>query len=245
MKTSIIITLMAALPLLGQEAPTPAPECNNAPTCNKSEGKGGMHGKKLRGEMHKKMLEQFDTNKDGQLDDNEKSSMKESFEAKKAEMKQKFMEKFDANKDGQLDDEEKKAMREAAEARRGEMGGRGPRGPKGHGMGHGKRGPHGMGRGGHGHGPRGGMDEHRKRFMEKFDTNKDGQLDDEEKKAMREAAEARRGEMGGRGPRGPKGHGMGPGGHNKRGHWQGPRTKMPRNPQDEANKPATLEIPQE
>ncbi len=116
-------------------------------------------------------------------------------------------------------------MKEAMQARRGEG-----RGPRGEGKGHGRR--------GHGMGPQG---EFGKRLIEKFDTNKDGQLDDSEKQAMKEAMQARRAEM-------EKG-GRGPGAHNKRGHWQGPRTKMPRNPKDKpkdapADKPTTLEIPQ-
>ncbi len=129
---------------------------------------------------------------------------------------------YDANKDGLLDDQEKQAMKAGIESRLGELATKG----KGHG-----------GRG-HGMRPQGDM---RQKMLDKFDANKDGQLDDQEKQAMKAQFEAKRGE------RGPKGEGMGPGAHNKRGHWQGPRTKMPRNPKDKpkADQPATLEIPQE
>ncbi len=153
-----------------------------------------------------------------------------------------FVEKYDTNKDGQLDDSEKQAMKDAFKARQAEAEAK--------------------------------MAEGRQKFMEKFDANKDGKLDEQEKEAMKMGMksdmEARRAEMqkkmlekfdtNGDGQldeqekeamkakgRGPMGEGKGPGANNKRGHWQGPRTKMPRNPKDaeKAGKPATLEIPQD
>lgn len=69
--------------------------------------KGGMRGRRAA------MLEKFDANKDGKLDDAEKAK---AFEARKALFAQKrgeMLAKFDTNKDGTLDDAEKSAMRDA------------------------------------------------------------------------------------------------------------------------------------
>jgi len=59
------------------------------------------------------MLQKFDTNKDGKLDDAERAQMKAAFEAKRAERHKEALAKFDANKDGKLDEAERKTMREA------------------------------------------------------------------------------------------------------------------------------------
>ncbi len=167
MTKSILIALaVAALPVLAQDAPC-CPQKDAAPKCHRPCKKG----------MPKHMLEKFDVNKDGQLDDQEKAAMKAEFEAKHAEMKQKMLEKFDVNKDGQLDDQEKAAMKAEFEAKHGDKKpGCGPRGPRHH----------------KGHGPKGDM---HKRMLEKFDANKDGQLDDQEKAAMKAEFEAKKAEM--------------------------------------------------
>ncbi len=187
-KHILIALAFAALPALAQEAPAPCDKpC--APKCHRPHGP--------RGDMHKHMLEKFDANKDGQLDEQEKAAMKAAREARHAEMKQKMLEKFDANKDGQLDEQEKAAMKAEFEAKRGEKpcgdkpccGPKGPRGPKpGCGPeGHGPKGP----RHHKGHGPRPDMHKH---MMEKFDANKDGQLDEQEKAAMKADFEAKKAE---------------------------------------------------
>jgi Ca2+-binding EF-hand superfamily protein len=53
------------------------------------------------------MLEKFDTNKDGSLDDNEREAMKAQHEAHREEM----LQRFDSDKDGKLSDSERDAMR--------------------------------------------------------------------------------------------------------------------------------------
>ncbi len=53
------------------------------------------------------MLEKFDTNKNGTLDDNEREAMKAAHEARRAEM----LERFDTDKDGKLSDSEREALR--------------------------------------------------------------------------------------------------------------------------------------
>ena len=90
------------------------------------------------------------------------------------EQQKQMLEKFDTDKDGKLSDEERKAMREEFMKNRlqrpqvpGQPGAQGPQDP---------RGQH-----------RGMMDpERQKQMLEKFDTDKDGKLSDEERKAMRE-----------------------------------------------------------
>ena len=63
-----------------------------------------------REQMRQRMLEKYDADKDGKLDEAEKKAAHKAW-------KKKALEKYDANKDGKLDEEEKKVMREAREAR--------------------------------------------------------------------------------------------------------------------------------
>ncbi len=62
---------------------------------------------------HQKMIEKFDLDHDGKLDDAERGQMKAAFEAKRTERKAEALAKFDLNKDGKLDDSERAAMRDA------------------------------------------------------------------------------------------------------------------------------------
>ncbi len=210
MKKSLFFALFAALPVMAQDAapeqcPAQQPCCKAMP-CAPAKPCCGKHGQ--RPDFRKMMLEKFDANKDGQLDDAEKAAAKAEFEAKRAEMKaafeKKMLEKFDANKDGQLDDAEKAAAKAEFEKMRAERGGkRGPRCGR-----HGHRGPKRPccgGPRGHRHMNPEKMAECRAKFMEKFDANKDGQLDDAEKAAAKAEFEAKRAERGGKcGKRGPK-----------------------------------------
>jgi Ca2+-binding EF-hand superfamily protein len=59
------------------------------------------------------LLQKFDKNSDGALDDAERGDMKAAFAAKRAEHHKEMLAKFDANKDGKLDDAERTAMRDA------------------------------------------------------------------------------------------------------------------------------------
>ncbi len=189
MKNIIIAIAFASLPVFAQDAPQ-CPQQGDKPCAHKCH-------RPHRGDMHKKMLEKFDANKDGQLDEQEKAAMKAEFEAHHAEMKQKMLEKFDANKDGQLDDQEKEAMKAEFEARRSEKPGcgkhKGPRPgccgkPEGGKPECGKKGPCP-------HGPHACKGDMHKKMLEKFDADKDGQLNDEEKAAMKAEFEARHAEM--------------------------------------------------
>ena len=91
---------------------------------------GNKRGERPQGQMPQQLLEKFDTDKDGQLNDTEKEAMKDGMKKRlhKREMNNNMLEKFDTDKDGKLSDEEKKALREA---RPDKKHGKGPRGPKG------------------------------------------------------------------------------------------------------------------
>ncbi len=66
-----------------------------------------------QGRDHKaEMLQKFDANGDGKLDDAERAQMKAAFQEKRAERKAARLAKYDANKDGKLDDNERIAMRD-------------------------------------------------------------------------------------------------------------------------------------
>lgn len=80
-------------------------------------GKGGKGGKWARRgvEPPAKVVEKFDTNGDGQIDEAERQAIRETVKAR-------ILEKFDANGDGQLDKAERQALREAGRAQRGAAG---------------------------------------------------------------------------------------------------------------------------
>ena len=154
MKKSLFFALFAALPVMAQDAapeqcPAQKPCCKAMP-CAPAKPCCGKPGQ--RPDFHKMMLEKFDANKDGQLDDAEKAAAKADFEKMRAE-------------------------------RGPKCGHRGPKGPRCGGP----RGPRHMS-------PE-QKDECRAKFMEKFDANKDGQLDDAEKAAVKADFEAKRAEM--------------------------------------------------
>ncbi|HEY0253931.1 MAG TPA: EF-hand domain-containing protein [Kofleriaceae bacterium] len=58
-----------------------------------------------------RMMEKYDTNKDGKLDDSEKAALRADMKAKHAAKKQEMLAKFDINKDGKLDQAERAAMK--------------------------------------------------------------------------------------------------------------------------------------
>ena len=143
------------------------------------------------------------------------------------EMQRKMLEKFDADKDGQLSDAEKEAIKAEMKNRHGKRGER-PQGMPKFGNKRGER-PEGMPEGEmpkfgnkRGERPQGQMPQ---KMLEKFDTDKDGQLSDAEKEAMRKARPERKG----------KGEKRGPKFGNKRG-------ERPQAPQQGADVPATLPL---
>ncbi len=60
----------------------------------------------------KELIQKFDKNGDGKLDDSERAQMKAAFEAKRAEHRKEMLAKYDTNKDGKLDAAERKVMRD-------------------------------------------------------------------------------------------------------------------------------------
>ena len=205
MKKSLLIALFAAMPLMAQDCPQ-KPECAPQHPCcfgkmHRPHGPRPELTEEQKAEMKAKfearraeMLAKFDADKDGKLSEDERKAARE---ARKAEMKAKFMEKFDTDKDGQLSDAEK----EAAKAEFGK------RGPRHHGKRCGHKGPRHHGKCCGPMGPRPQLTEEQKaemkakfearkaKFMEKFDTDKDGQISDAEKEAIKAAHEARKAEM--------------------------------------------------
>lgn len=113
-----------------------------------------------------------------------------------------LIKQFDKNGDGQLDDSEREAMRAAMAARFGANGSGGPGGPGGPG-GTGAQGGPGGGRGG----------PNREEMLKQFDKDGDGQLNDEERAAMRQAfgggSRTNRGDRPRGGPGGNDGGGRG------------------------------------
>jgi hypothetical protein len=61
-----------------------------------------------------RMMERFDANGDGQLDDAERQAMRAARDARRAEMRQ----KLDTNRDGTVDEAERTAFRQARMAER-------------------------------------------------------------------------------------------------------------------------------
>jgi Ca2+-binding EF-hand superfamily protein len=59
------------------------------------------------------LLQKFDKNADGKLDDAERADMKAAFAAKRAEHHKEMLTQYDTNKDGKLDDAERATMRDA------------------------------------------------------------------------------------------------------------------------------------
>jgi hypothetical protein len=64
------------------------------------------------------VLEKFDADKDGKLDEEERKAARAEMQAKREEARKKMLEEFDANDDGKLDEAERKAAHEAMKAKR-------------------------------------------------------------------------------------------------------------------------------
>ena len=199
MKNSVLFALVAALPLFAQDAaPAPAPSVP-ATAVQPARHHRPQMTEEQKAAFHAKMLEKFDTNKDGQLDDAEKEAMKAEF------MK---------HHQGQPG---KPGMHRPHGPRPEGRPAAAPAEPCNCGCNEGKpceckqhkhEGKPGM------HGPRHPqhpqMTEEQKaafraKMLEKFDTNKDGQLDDAEKEAMKaEFMKHHQGQPGMRRPHGPR-----------------------------------------
>ena len=184
MYKTLFVAVLAALPVFAQgempktkDIPVPAPGMEQPRHWGAA---GEMPGRPNRGDFHKKMLEKFDADKDGQLSDAEKEAMK-------AEMKNRL---------------------EEGKNRPGVRGDRNPKAPRGE-----KR-------------ERPSREDMQKKMLEKFDSDKDGQLSDAEKEAMKSAR-----------PQHGRGHGKGKGRGNK-----GPRGPQRGEAPQGADVPVTLPL---
>jgi hypothetical protein len=79
-----------------------------------------IHSPEKREMMRNRMLEKFDTDKDGTLSDAEKAAARAAHEERMKEHRARFLERFDTDKDGTLSDAEKAAARAAHEERKKE-----------------------------------------------------------------------------------------------------------------------------
>lgn len=160
MKKSLILALVAALPTLAQQDATPALPTPPAPGVEQPRhwgAAGEMPARPSREDFRKKMLEKFDTNKDGQISEEEKAAMKASMPQRPGKqdkrgdrgnrgpkgprgeqrpaMPQEMIEKLDTDKDGKVSKEEFQAARpkhgKRKDHKRGDRGNRGPKGPRG------------------------------------------------------------------------------------------------------------------
>lgn len=147
MKTYLLISMLAALPLVAQEN---AADSSAAGVTAPQQQQGAQNDGQRHGRGHGR----------GQ--------------GERRVHREHLVQKFDANKDGKLDEQEKAEMEKFIEARRQQRGARGEK------------------QGRRGHGARGEGHPGREEFMKKFDKNGDGQLDDEERAAMRKAIQEHR-----------------------------------------------------
>ncbi len=139
----------------------------------RGQGQQGRRGPTA--EQRQQIMERFDTDGDGQLNETERAAAREAMQGRggqgrggpSAEQRTRILEQYDTDGDGQLNETERAAAREAMQ---------------------------GQGRGGQGQqGRRGPTAEQRQQIMERFDTDGDGQLNETERAAARAEMQKRRG----------------------------------------------------
>jgi HlyD family secretion protein len=136
-------------------------------------------GGQRSGFNREEMMKQYDKNSDGELDDTERETMRTAMAARFGQggpggqagsrggfNREEMMKQYDKNSDGELDETEREAMRTAMAARFAQAGqaGEGGQSPEG---------------------AQGGQRRNREEMMKQFDKNGDGELDEEERNAMR------------------------------------------------------------
>ena len=161
MKKTLLLTLIATLPIMAQESTT------------RTDSPDAAEGRQIH---RQRLINRFDVNKDGKLDEQETEAMQKFIAERnkngkptpdrhpaarqrpqKAE-RDELLKKYDKDQDGKLSDEERRAMREE------------------------------MGRGAHRKGEQQGRPQRpdREELLKKYDKDQDGKLSDEERRAMRE-----------------------------------------------------------
>lgn len=114
-KNALIMALIATLPSIAQDAPQstiPARQPHHWGV------RGEMPRRGERPDMHARMLEKFDADKDGQLSEQEKAAMKAELEQRRAAFRKNLEQKFDTDGDGKLSEEEQATMRKEMKKRR-------------------------------------------------------------------------------------------------------------------------------
>ena len=145
------------------------------------EGRGGRDGRG-RGMMPKELVAKYDLDNDGQLNQQEMRTARETMRKQFEEI----VNQYDANNNGRLDPEEREVLQADVDSGKVEglpqyFGRRGRGGPDGN------------------SGEFGRKPGNREEWIKRFDTNNDGELDEAEREAAREQFRGRRG---GKKPRG-------------------------------------------
>ncbi len=161
----VVMMVLAASPSLAEEGKAKVQGRKDAPD--------GPRGQ-LSPEMMKRILEKFDTNKDGQLSAEEKANAQAEVLKGAGPGFEEFLKRFDRDGDGRLNEREQAAAREAAQKIRAQGGG----GPQ-------------VGA------PQffGGNNEIPAAVLEKFDKDGDGKLNDKELAAAKKAQSGKRERM--------------------------------------------------
>ena len=170
--------------------------------------KQGQQGQQRpdREAKRQQILERFDLDGDGKLNQQEREALraargKHSQNGERAQRptREQMIQRFDTDGDGKLNETERQAMRQVAQQRRGsrgragEQGQRAPRGRRGQQQG--ELGEKNLQRGERLQkriGQQGDREQRRAQMMQAFDANQDGQLDEFERQALREAIKKRR-----------------------------------------------------
>jgi Ca2+-binding EF-hand superfamily protein len=76
-------------------------------------------GDKPPGQHKQEMLQRFDKDGDGKLNDEEKAAAKAAMQQRQGDMREEALKRFDANGDGKLDDAERATAQEAMHKQRG------------------------------------------------------------------------------------------------------------------------------
>ena len=134
-------------------------------------GRGGKGTEKRRADRQK-MHERLDADGDGVISDTERETGRAAMEERRRQARERAMKQFDTDGDGILSDTERSAARDARQTRGGEPGGPRHGGPGGDFGGDRRSGPGG------------------ERFMQRFDTDGDGILSENEREAARASREA-------------------------------------------------------
>ena len=162
----VVMMVLAASPSLAEEGNNPG---NRVKVPGKKESPEGQRGP-LSPEMMKRLLEKFDTNKDGQLSAQEKANAQAEMMKDAVPGMKELMKRFDRDGDGRLNEREQAAAREAMQKIRAQGGGA----------------------------PQVGApitfagNEIPAAILEKFDKDGDGKLNDEEMAAAKKAQSGKR-----------------------------------------------------